>query len=355
MKKSISLLLSLVMLLSCLCFSSPAWAKSLPKSGKCGDSITFSFSEKTGTLTLSGKGSMYKKPKALKPFCNNKKVKKIVVKNGIKNIDNDCFRQFKGLEKAVIADSVVSIGYAFSCCRELKSIKLPKNLEKIEMNAFYYTPVKKIKIPAGCFIEPWAFSESGVESVIFESGTEVVPNEAFYQTGMDIYGLQEMYLPKSVKVFYLNGNYSSTTYYEGTKEELKKIDVLENYDDEGGDPIYSTFPTYEDLGGVYCNTSIKMKIPTVKNKSKGKKSFSVTVNEVKGMKGYEIQYSRGETISNSKWAYYKAHTKKLKGKSVTVKKLKSGNTYYFRVRAYKIKNGKKIYSRWSKIQSVKIK
>ena len=47
--------------------------------------------------------------------------------------------------------------------------------------------------------------------------------------------------------------------------------------------------------------------------------------------------------------------KKQKTTKTTVKKLKAKKKYYVRMRTYKIVNGKKVYSAWSKIKTVKTK
>ena len=39
----------------------------------------------------------------------------------------------------------------------------------------------------------------------------------------------------------------------------------------------------------------------------------------------------------------------------TIKKLKSKKKYYIRIRTFSKKNGKKVYSKWSKVKSVKVK
>ena len=57
---------------------------------------------------------------------------------------------------------------------------------------------------------------------------------------------------------------------------------------------------------------------------------------------------------------YKTKTKNISATSATVKngtikKLTKKKTYYVRVRAYKVINGKKYYCKWSKINKVKIK
>ena len=53
----------------------------------------------------------------------------------------------------------------------------------------------------------------------------------------------------------------------------------------------------------------------------------------------------------------KAKTVKVKksSKKATVKKLSKGKKYYVRIRTYKTVNGKKIYSDWSAVKSVKVK
>ena len=48
-------------------------------------------------------------------------------------------------------------------------------------------------------------------------------------------------------------------------------------------------------------------------------------------------------------------TLKAKATSFTNKKLKAKKTYFFKVRAYITKNGKKTYSSWSAVKKVRVK
>lgn len=48
-------------------------------------------------------------------------------------------------------------------------------------------------------------------------------------------------------------------------------------------------------------------------------------------------------------------TKSTTKTKYTVKKLKKKKTYYMRVRAYTLWNGKKVYGKWSSVKKVKIK
>ena len=51
----------------------------------------------------------------------------------------------------------------------------------------------------------------------------------------------------------------------------------------------------------------------------------------------------------------KVNIKKSKTTKLTVKKLKKKKKYYVRMRSYKMVNGKKVYSSWSKTKTVKTK
>jgi hypothetical protein len=85
--------------------------------------------------------------------------------------------------------------------------------------------------------------------------------------------------------------------------------------------------------------------------AKGKKSAKISIKKVKGAKGYKIEYSTKKSFK-AKYTKQKITTKT----TLTIKKLKSNKTYYFRIKAYKSDGNKKIYSKnWSKIKKVKVK
>lgn len=93
----------------------------------------------------------------------------------------------------------------------------------------------------------------------------------------------------------------------------------------------------------------KVKVASAKA---GKKSVKVTWKKVKGIKGYQIQYSTNKKFKKGNKTIT---VKSTKSTSATIKKLKSKKKYYVRMRTYKIVNGKKVYSAWSKAKSVKVK
>jgi hypothetical protein len=78
------------------------------------------------------------------------------------------------------------------------------------------------------------------------------------------------------------------------------------------------------------------------------KQMDVNWTEQNGVSGYQVQYSLQSSMK-------KAKTVKTEDHSARIEKLKSGKKYYVRVRAYnESSSGKKYYSAWSKVKSVKI-
>lgn len=93
--------------------------------------------------------------------------------------------------------------------------------------------------------------------------------------------------------------------------------------------------------------------PVISKLVRASKSFKITWKKVKGVTGYQVQYSTSSkfTKKTSKKVTYKGN----KSFTNTVKKLKGNKKYYVRVRTYKTVNGKKVYSAWSKAKAVTTK
>lgn len=106
-------------------------------------------------------------------------------------------------------------------------------------------------------------------------------------------------------------------------------------------------------GAIEKTFKILPKGTSVSKLTKGKKKISIKWKKQKTeTTGYEIQYS---TDSNFKNKNKIVNIKKNKTTSYTISKLKSKTKYYLRIRTYKKVNGKKYYSYWSKVKSIKIK
>lgn len=138
---------------------------------------------------------------------------------------------------------------------------------------------------------------------------------------------------------------------KGTKQNEVKDSKPATKPSEPATTPSTTQPTTKPSTTKNTKT-VKPKKTSIKKLSKGKKKFTVTWAKVSGVKGYQIQYSSDKKFKKNNKS---VTVTKQKTTKATVKKLKSKKKYYVRVRTYKTVNGKKIYSSWSKVKSVKTK
>ena len=96
--------------------------------------------------------------------------------------------------------------------------------------------------------------------------------------------------------------------------------------------------------------AVTVKVPAKVTAKALKKSAKITWKKVAGATGYEVYRA-----NKKKGKYKKVKTLKAKATSFTNKKLKAKKTYFFKVRAYITKNGKKTYSSWSAVKKVRVK
>lgn len=188
-------------------------------------------------------------------------------------------------------------------------------------------------------------------------------------------------LQESVKIQYVkfvttknwgNGNYASAAminlYEDETKKEQEKptttatteVTTTETEKTTAKNETTKVTTTASkkttERKTTYTNkpTQITIKAPgraTIKTIKKGKRKAQLKWKKVSKAKGYMIQYSTSKKFKRSQ--IKKKYTTKT---SLTVKKLKSKKTYYFRIKAYtKGATNKKVYSKnWSKVKKCKI-
>ena len=164
---------------------------------------------------------------------------------------------------------------------------------------------------------------------------------------------------KKVKNFdFLNG-----TYYFRILSVGDYTFSVSNYGCNHYFDVVTTSPTYFSAGYhtytcYLCGYSYKtkgdkkkiLKAPKIYSLKAGKKKITVNNSDNKAASGYQIKLS-----TSKKFTKKTTKTVKVKSSKSTVKKLKSKKKYYVKVRAYKTKNGKTVYSAWSKIKTVKTK
>ena len=110
-------------------------------SGTCGENLTWTFDSSTGTLMISGAGSMtdytfyYSTPSPW--YSYRELIIQVEIKDGVTGIGSSAFVDCSGLTSVTIPNSVTSIGNsAFSGCSGLTSITIPNNVTNIGDGAF---------------------------------------------------------------------------------------------------------------------------------------------------------------------------------------------------------------------------
>ena len=152
MKKIISLLLSLAMLLTITSgLNLTAYAD--VQTGSCGDNVTYSLDTSTGVLTISGTGDMadYSGYDNRCPFDRNSNIKSVIIESGVTSIGDEAFYSCENLTSVTIPNGVTSIGNAsFLGCRSLPSVTIPNSVTRICGNAFAYCrSLPSVTIPDG--------------------------------------------------------------------------------------------------------------------------------------------------------------------------------------------------------------
>jgi len=140
MKKLLSCLLALAMVLSCASGLSLQASAATVADGTCGENLTWTLDD-TGTLTISGTGEMddygFENDPTWYAHCDD--ILKVVIKSGVTTIGAYAFNSCYELKTVTIPDSVTIIGEdAFSWCESLTSVTIPESVTEIGDYAFDY-------------------------------------------------------------------------------------------------------------------------------------------------------------------------------------------------------------------------
>lgn len=267
-----------------------------------GQNATWKFDSSNGTLTISGSGAIdidtevhYRYPvsSASRGFSYS-------------SSDNTWANIRDKVKKIVIQSGITSIpDNEFKNFDNLEEVEIGEGLQKIGDEAFYgCSNLKKITIPASvnsigksCFETGYFWIGSGKPVI---SVTIYTPENSYAAQYAKANGIQCQIVNKNV---------------DKTK---------------GKDKI------------------AKAKI-NIKLSSKKKNTITVKWNKIANVKGYQVQYAMNRKFTKNKKIV------KTNKHSMQIKKLKAGKKYFVRVRAYSITKGKKKYTKWSKVKSVKCK
>ena len=334
-------------------------------------------------------------------------------------IGKNAFESAINLNGVVISDSVKMISEAsFKYCENLASISIGNGVTEIESDAFYDTAYYNDKNNWNnniLYISNYLIHSDGLRSSYeVKDGTRVISENAF--SGQNYFF--SIVIPTSVisicKYALSDCPMFSDIYYKGTKAEWNNIDKHNNSlndvaihctDGVINEKVTTTQPvpttsaqpapaptqaptqapttvaptpaeptTVANIAAPTIATQVEQTTtpqqtaePTTQTTTKAvakpkgakfkkvkgsKKSIALTWAKVKGVKGYQIQLATDKKFKKNKKT---VTIKKQKTTKTTVKKLKAKKKYFVRIRTYKTVNGKKIYSSWSKVKTVKTK
>ncbi|MGN1123813.1 MAG: fibronectin type III domain-containing protein, partial [Eubacterium sp.] len=317
------------------------------------------------------------------------------IPSSVTSIGNSAFSGCNSLTSVTIPSSVVSIGYgAFGACGSLNKVNV-NSIEAWCKISFLGEVSNPLYFAHNLYID-----DNLVTDLIIPNSVTSISSSAFEYC----LSLKSVTIPDSVTNI---GNYAfsvcyniTDVYYSGSIEQWSNIrigsnnkwltDAYKHYNylpySSGGDDITQasdnqqadgiinenkatepsaetttipiTQPIAQNTQATQATTTTtpakavkKPKSTSIKKLTKGKKSFKITFKKVTGIDGYQVQYATDKKFKKNK----KSVTVKKSKTSATVKNLKANKKYYVRVRTYKTVNGKKVYSSWSKVKSIKTK
>ena len=222
-------------------------------SGSCGKGVNYELYEDY-TLRIYGNGAMddystYSNTTKLLPdqapwgIELYKKIKEVVIENGVTHIGGRSFYECASLTKATIPSSIKSIGYdAFYSCTRLTNITIPDGVTSIRNRAFMgCSGFTSITIPNSVTsIGESAFSDcTRLTSITIPNSVTSIGENAFY----DCSGLTSITIPNSVTSI-------GEAAFEGCTK-LKYVKIPKNVTEIG----YQAFPQTGDKDLVIEFTS----------------------------------------------------------------------------------------------------
>ena len=252
----------------------------------CGDNLTWSFDEYTGTLTIFGTGAMYDYGYSnVQPWNNYKNViKKVVISNGVTTIGHYAFEYYHNLTSVIIGNDVTTIRVgAFNGCRKLTSVTIPDSVTTLMARAFYYCDsLTKVEIGNSVTeIDDYAFAYcTTLTNIVIPDCVKTLGEWLFYMcydltsvkigngvksikegTFSNCYDLNNITIPTSVtgiadSVFFSCDNLTDV-YYSGTRNDWNKISINSSSNE------YLSNATIHFLGEVHeCSFNAVVTPPT---------------------------------------------------------------------------------------------
>lgn len=292
----------------------------------------------------------------------NKGITSLTLSNTVKRVSG--FDNLKSLAAVNLA-SVKTIGdSAFLNDTALTAVAIPATVESVGEGAFYNdTALANVSIANGVKeIGSYAFYNTALKGIVIPASVTEIGSYAFgYVSNLDAntvapYDTTEV----------LAGNFAIGAFANDAAYVYAAQNGIAYYDVTAGCPHpYNTTTVAATLFNKGSKTSVCPLCGTVVKKSLKKKTFkikSLTAKKAsfvvkaaaKGITGYQVQYSTSKKFTKKTTKTVSVKTTKSLRK--TVKGLKKGKRYYVRVRAIGVNAaGKKAYSKYTAVKSVKVK
>lgn len=165
MKRCLSILLALTLIVSCAPVMPLQANAATAVSGTCGSNVTWTLDG--STLTISGTGTMTNYSKAnYVPWYNYRTdIKTVYIRKGVESIGSYAFHSCGNLTSVINSSSTITnIGsFAFFNCRDLVFMNIPNGVTSIGTSAFEgCSSLENMTIPDGVTrIGSWAFANCG--------------------------------------------------------------------------------------------------------------------------------------------------------------------------------------------------
>ena len=310
------------------------------------------------------------------------RLKKIEFSDQLKSIGGCAFRDCTGLTEIALPDSVRSIGSrVFWRCTSLMEVKLSKQLESVGDYAFQnctglkkviiYSKVKEIgfhSFSANCpkiclYVEENSYAhqfakEHRIKYQLLDSNANRME---ILKIGAQTWGYNQL----KVSWDSVNDADGYRIYYAASaKGTFKYLDQLNgasttSYYHKGlttGKTYYYKVRAYQKVNGKYVfgeySDVISAKpLPKTVNVTKAESfgcNTKLTWDKVNGANGYRLYYY---TPENSKYQYI---TQITSGSTTSYihSNLKAGQTYCYKIRAYRTVNGEKVFGGYSAVKKV---
>ena len=141
-----------------------------PKTGKCGENVTWSLDESTGVLTISGTGPMnettYISCEGWEYCKYADLIKEVVIEEGVTSVGCSAFgtkgeyeiiNGFPNLTKITLPSTIEKIGRQAFYCSLAENLTIPKNVKYIGQNAFNRSSIKSVTLSDGMELGGQAF------------------------------------------------------------------------------------------------------------------------------------------------------------------------------------------------------